>query len=198
MQKISQIILVAALFVSTACVHTSVERTGRMRLVGGQEGSAPIMAVVSSDYEEVAVVTVATDSLSDSSRLTRHLQRRASLLGCDAITQVEVSTKSASASCVKVSEPVVAKSQEAKEVRQASPELLSKLVNSGAAGQGLAEMLVSLNNRTSKERAWSINWFLKNYPESPFRSDVESLFVAPSQAVASLSASAARTAPTVH
>ncbi len=198
MQKISKIILIATLFLSTACVHTHVERTGRMRLGGGQEGVAPVMATVSADFEEVAIVHISVDSLSNDDRLIRHLQRRASLLGCDAITQIKIDTDAASAACIKRTESTfVAQAQEGKVVSQASPELLTKLVRSGSEGAGLAQMLAGMNNRSAQERAWSINWFLKNYPDSPFRSDIQGLISAPTEAVASLPASTVRAAPSL-
>ncbi|MCK5690768.1 hypothetical protein KAI87_15920, partial [Myxococcota bacterium] len=123
---------------------------------------------------------------------------RASLLGCDAITQIKIDTDAASAACIKRTESTfVAQAQEGKVVSQASPELLTKLVRSGSEGAGLAQMLAGMNNRSAQERAWSINWFLKNYPDSPFRSDIQGLISAPTEAVASLPASTVRAAPSL-
>lgn len=181
------------------CVHASVERTGRLRLGDGSEGRAPILDTRPADSEEVAVLTVDADGAATAERLTRHLQRRASLLGCDGLIQVEIEEKrSARGTCVRRRERVTS-AEIAYAVRPASQALRARAASAGAEGAALLAVLDQAERRSEQQKAWPLRWYLDNYPNSPFRADVEALFVVEdAQLVAVGTPQNVRTAPSAE
>jgi hypothetical protein len=191
-------VVMAATLLGASCVHTDYERTGRSRLVNGREGTVPVFASTPAGYDEVAVVSIHADSFATAERLERHLLRRASLMGCAAVTDVYVQAEAgAQAVCVTPREPT-APPPEAVAIVDPSPALVARVEQAGAQGQALLRVFAQVMSRPAGERAWPLRWYQKNYPNSPFANEVEALFVygvAPGTVAPSASVRMAPTAP---
>jgi hypothetical protein len=170
----SRILAVSMVATSSACVHAQLDRVGRAQLGDGSEGLAPIVAAPGSMYESVALITVSADGIATEERLGRHLQRRASLLGCDALTEPTFGSGQASATCLRER---VATTQGAPDLMVAdpSPTLIARAKGAGAIGTPLLQVLGQLRSRHGAERVWAVRWYLETYPDSPFRAEVEAL-----------------------
>ncbi|MEE8408166.1 MAG: hypothetical protein V3T05_01045 [Myxococcota bacterium] len=181
------------------CVHSRIDRTGRMRLGHGHEGKAPVLAALPDGYEEVAEVTVRADGIATAERLERHLLRRASLLGCDGVINMMVAAGSgAFAVCVRRHEPLQPEETKPIVVAMPSEDLMNRARDAGPEGRALLNVLAQAETRSREDRAWPLRWYLDTYPNSPFRGDVEALLVAPSVSRAVTSSASVRPAPTVE
>ncbi|MBI5509843.1 MAG: hypothetical protein HY903_13895 [Deltaproteobacteria bacterium] len=189
--------LVSCLALGVGCVHSTMERTGRLRLDGGGEGRAPVLASLPSGFEEVGVITVRADGIATGERLDRHLLRRAALMGCDGVVGVQVEEDvDAEAVCVKRREPVQAAAPRQIRVREPSPELVAQARLAGAEGTALVAVLTQLRSRPAAEREWPLRWYLQTYPDSRFAPDVGALFEEVTPTYASPDAVSVRGAPT--
>lgn len=177
-QNIGTLFCSLAVVVATGCVHSQVQRLGRMRLGNGTEGKVEVIAQIDrAAFDEVAFVTVEATGIKTEDRRLRHLLRRASLLGCDGIAHIEHrDDNSSSGICVRRREPEVAGN--AREVVIRAPAALRHRASvSGVAGIALIKVLDQADRREGDAKAWPLRWYLKNYPASPFKADVEALFV---------------------
>jgi len=171
----------AALVVLTAsgCVHTQVVRLGRMELGNGHEGYAPVLAEADASFERVAAITVDASAVKTETRRLRHLQRRASLLGCDGIIGVNhLDSDRSQAICVRrreIQRPTVVATTR---VARPSSSLRERARSAGDTGIALLRVLDQAEGKQGDEAAWPLKWYLSKYPNSPFRADVEALFVA--------------------
>lgn len=196
--------LVALLAASgAACVHASVERTGRAPLGGGSEGYAAVWDDVPSGYEEVARVTVEADGIATPERLERHLRRRASLMGCDAMTAIQVTAgESATGNCVRRLEPAPAITTDGAVIVASPPEaLLDAARRAGPEGATLLQVLEQVERAPASARAWPLRWYVSNYPNSRFVSDVTKLFIEERELVHDAQLElplSTRAAPSVH
>lgn len=168
-----------------------------MRLGDGHEGIVPILDTMPKGFEEVAVVSVQADSLATPERLARHLQRRASLLGCDGVMGLMVSGDNGRAVCVRRREPVPVAVPVVVTVRDPSAELIKRAARAGADGRAVLQVLAQVEQRPAGERAWPLRWFLENYPSSPFRDDLASLIVETPLSPSRGRSATVRTAPTL-
>ncbi len=188
MQKLKPVMTAATMMLVSACVHTQIERTGRAHLGGGNEGVVRVLAAMPAGYQEVAVITISASSFGTEQRLKRHLLRRASLLGCEAIVGLVVKVDAnARGTCIQRGEP----SYEVPTiVLDAAPTLLVRAADAGPAGEALLQVIDQMNSRPASERSWPLKWYLKTYPDSPFYDDVAALLRGPvpsgSQATASV------------
>jgi hypothetical protein len=173
---LKQLVTIVVATLATGCVHTQLDRLGRSRLDGGGEGRAPIVAATPVNSEEVALVSVQADGVATTERLTRHLQRKASLLGCDALTNVVIDGEQGQGTCLR-SRHLVATRARALTVVDPSTSLLAKAGNAGAEGVALLAVLDQVKARRGTERGWPLRWYLETYPDSPFKADVEALLV---------------------
>ncbi|MDP7038573.1 MAG: hypothetical protein QGI45_05405 [Myxococcota bacterium] len=165
------------LSMATACVHTDVQRIGRLRLQNPKEGFAPVLTQISTDYERVAVIRAKASAAGSKQRLTKYLRRQASVAGCDAIARIVFQSKtSAHALCLERREPEHKHSATNRLPAQASDKLLSELAQSGEEGILLAQMLAKSNGRRAEERRHLINWYLDTYPQTTFRAELMGLF----------------------
>ena len=137
------------------------------------------MAGVNSDFERVAVITVNASAVKTTERRLNHLRRRASLLGCDGLINVEhFSEDESRGTCVRRREPVFAQAETPMRVVATPAQLRAKARAGGAAGIALLRVLDQADRRSGDERAWPLKWYLERYPNSPFHADVEAMFVA--------------------
>jgi hypothetical protein len=185
------------LFLTASCVHSNLERTGRMRLGNGTEGRAPIMAEVPAGFEEVGVLTIQADGIATAERLNKHLLRRANLIGCDGLTDVQVAAdQSGAAVCLKRREPIAKAEPKAVRVLEPPQELMERASAAGDEGAMLSQVLAQVQARPAAEREWPLRWYLETYPSSPFAPDVSALFEEVTPMRASPSAASVRGAPT--
>ncbi len=190
------LLLAGGLFATGACVHGSFERTGRLRLDEGREGLAPIFAVIPDGHEEVARVTVTADALGTSDRLERHLLRRASLMGCVGVVELEVHDQAyATGTCVQRRE-LETEVAEVVAVKDPPAELLARARAAGAPGESLVNVLTQVQSRPAAERVWPVQWYLQTYPQSPFAAEVEQLMLRAPRPGAVPQAASVRMAPT--
>ena len=197
MSKTGVIAVLTGTLMATGCVHTSMERTGRMRLDSGSEGSTPVMATMPQGFEEVAELNVQADGIATVERLNKHLVRRAHLLGCDGLVNVRVEADvGADAVCVKRREPLAQVATKTFRVLDPPAELLERAKTAGDQGVALYQVLAQVQTRPSNERAWALRWYLETYPQSPFATDVSALFEEVTPMRASPSAASVRGAPT--
>lgn len=160
---------------ATACVHSDIQYVGRTPLGGGREGLSPILVATPDGYEEVAVITVNADLFNTSVRRQRHLRRKASLLGCDALVPIRApSSTQTTGICVRSRQP---QPQESVNLVVAPPpaDLLERAAHGGPSGLALLKVLRQSANSREDAKAWPLQWYLSNYPQSPFRADVEAL-----------------------
>ena len=150
---------------------------GRMPLHQGREGFAPVLETVAADQEQVALISVSATAVGDAARQRRYLQRRASLLGCDGITHIRPSGRELTGVCVRnrTSRPP---SGPDTLVRSPSHALVSRVANDAVHGSPLLKVLHRIAALPANQRAWPLEWYLANYPHSPYITEVENLFVA--------------------
>ena len=148
-----------------------------MPLGGGQEGLARVLEILSPDQEKAAVISVNSSRFGTAQRQIIHLRRRANLLGCDGIYNLHRTATRAFGTCVRnraeldnPTTPMV--------VRTPSHDLVERASNDRVHGLTLIKILNRISKLPSNKRAWQLQWYLQTYPESPFASDVESLFIA--------------------
>ncbi len=178
----------------TACVHTQVTRTGRLALVGGEEGFAPVLPGLPKGHEEVAQLTVQAQAIATPERLTRHLQRRASLLGCDGIIDVVIGHTQAQATCVRHRE-LQTETSTRTYVLEPSAALLNRAAGAGSEGELVLSVLEQSRQRQGDARAWPLRWFLANYPNSRFAHDVAALLVSVPEMASATAPASVRGAP---
>jgi hypothetical protein len=190
-------ILAVFFVVAAGCVHTQIERRGRQQLRGGAEGLAQWLPLASPDFEEAAVIRVQATGITNTTRRSRHLLRRASLLGCDGVTAVEhISENQSQAICLKRIEPKTTRAPLTTHALASTPKALQrKLMDGGDAGIALLHLLNKTDGQMSSQRDWSLRWYLKNYPESPFQNDVRSLFIQNASSSGGSNPPSIRTAP---
>jgi hypothetical protein len=168
---------IAGLLLLAGCVHTDVSRIGRQRLGDGSEGLAPILASVTGDFDEVAVLTVGADAASTVERRERHLSRRAALLGCDAVIRVRHEAALTTGICARRRGDAPESIEIAYLVAAPSPDLVTRARAAGPEGLALLSVLDQVERRSESQRAWPLRWYLATYPDSPFRADVEAMIV---------------------
>ena len=178
MRSLRHILLLGVMLcMATACVHTDIQRIGRLRLQNPKEGFAPVLTQIPTDYERVAVLSAKASAASSKQRLTKYLRRKASVAGCDAIARIVFKSKThAHALCLERREPEHQHNQSAHLPAQASDKLLGQLAQSGEEGIRLAQMLEKSNGRRAEERRHLINWYLDTYPQTSFRAELMGLF----------------------
>ena len=178
MRILKHIIIISAIFsTALACVHTDMQRIGRLSLKNPKEGFAPIIKNIPSDYERVAIIKAQASAAGSKQRLTKYLQRQASVAGCDAIsTIVHKSKNRAHALCLERRQPEHEKIGKDRLPVEASAQLLERLLKSNQEGIILAQLLEKSNSRSPAERRHLINWYLNTYPETAFRTELLSLF----------------------
>ena len=165
---------------SSACVHTRVERVGRMVLGHGSEGLAPVLQATEDDltsYEEVATINVDMSAVRSSQRGLRHLRRKASLLGCDAITKVSFTMKSlVGGVCLRSAKLNNYESTPSDLLAEtASPSLRRRVASAANDGQALAMVLSRVDHLSPQQRVWPLQWYLKRHPQSPFADDIRAM-----------------------
>ena len=190
------LLLAGVLATGAACVHGTFERTGRLRLDDGREGLASVFAVVPDGHEEVARITVTADYLGTSERLERHLLRRASLIGCAGVVDIEIQEHvQAEGTCVQRRE-LEPQAVQVVAVKEPPAELWAKARAAGPRGESLLAVLAQVQARPTTERAWPLQWYVQNYPQSPFAAEVERLMIRQPQPAAAPRAASVRMAPT--
>ena len=171
------IVMIVLAFGSVACVHTEVGRIGRMPLNTGKEGLAPVIDTLKPDQERVALLSVDAPLVGKTRRQLMHLRRRASLLGCDGVTQIVSTSDKLTGVCVRsrTSSPL-----EAPEILIRSPShaLVSRVAQDTVHGSPLLKVLHRISQLPADQRAWPLEWYLEHYPASPYAADIENLFVA--------------------
>ena len=157
------------------CVTSRVDRIGRARLIPGTEGLAPVV-IDTAGYASVASLAVDARLVDTTERRLRHLQRRASLLGCDAIAAVEHAEQGhSSALCLKAETQTV-HAPASTVVRAPTTAFLAQLEDAGSAAEPLRIALAQARIDDRSYAAWPLIWYTENYPASPWHAQVEALF----------------------
>ena len=120
---------------------------------------------------------------TDAERREYHVRRRASLLGCDAVTEIRATAESTHGVCIK--RRAGAPEKQDIVIMKAPYWLVAKAEAAGPAGLPLLKALHQSAAHEGSQAAWPLNWYLRTYPESPFVADVQSLFVPADVAIAS-------------
>lgn len=190
------IALVVTFAITSGCVHADVHRTGRLQLEGGREGTVPVFSKLPRHHREVAVVTVRAKALGTRDRLTKHLRRRASLMGCDGLIRVHFpGADAARGVCIEHDTKQQPAPSAAVAALAPSDSLMRKLANAGPQGRGLLQLLRRTSSKPPNERVWPLKWYLENYPNSQFRDEVRALLVHPDSAPAEANPATMRGAP---